>query len=124
MEDKAKEVLEKIRKDRGFVQRSREIWAKYDPEYLDMYHQMFMHVMHKKQRIDRKTKELIVIGIDAANLYETGLRIHLKSALKMGITVEEIVEVLETASIPGGVHILAVSLPVLESILQEETETA
>lgn len=122
MGNKAKEVLKKIRKDRGFVQRSREIWAKYDPEYLEMYHNMFMHVTQKRQKIDRKTKELIIIGIDAANLYEAGLRVHFKSALKMGISVEEIFEALETASIPAGVHVLAVSLPILESVIQEESE--
>lgn len=120
MDERAKEVLGQIRKDRGFVQRSREIWAKYNPESLNLYHQMFMHVIEKRNKIDRKTKELIIIAIDAANLYETGLRVHFKSALKQGITVEEIFEVLETASVVNGVHVLAVSLPILESVIQEE----
>jgi AhpD family alkylhydroperoxidase len=122
MNERAEQVLAKIREDRGFVQRSREIWAKYNPESLDLYHRMFMHVMEEKNTIDRKTKELIIIAIDAANLYETGLKVHFRSALKQGISVEEIFEVLEIASVVNGVHALAVSLPILESVLQEDND--
>lgn len=115
-------ILERIRRDRGFVQRSREIWAKYNPKSLELYHETFMHIVEEQKKIDRKTKELIIIAIDAANLYETGLRVHFKAALKMGITPAEIFEALETAMIVNGVHVLAVALPIFEDILQEQEE--
>lgn len=114
-----KKVLEKIRKERGFVQLSRKIWADYDPRSLAIYHEMFMHIMGKEKKISRKMKEMIIIAVDAGNLYEIGLEVHFRSALKMGITAEEIFEVLETASVVGGVHVLALSLPILDRVLKE-----
>ncbi len=119
MSDKGVDILEKLRQERGFVQRSREIWARFNPRSLELYHEMFMHVMEERKRIDRRTKELIIIAIDAANLYETGLKVHFRSALKMGITPEEIFEVLETAAVVNGVHALSVSLPILDDVLKE-----
>lgn len=118
-EGKVKSILEKIRKDRGVVQKSREIWARYNCRSLELYHEMFMHVVEERKNIDRKTKELIIIAIDAANLYETGLRYHFSVALKMGITAEEIFEVLETASVVCGVHVLAIALPILQNSIED-----
>ena len=117
---KGDEILDKIRRERGFVQKSRQIWAKYNPKSLELYHEMFMHVVEERKGVDRRTKELIIIAIDAANLYETGLRVHFKYALKNGITPDEIFEALETASVVNGVHVLAVALPILEDVIQEE----
>ena len=118
MKKNKEKILERIKKDRGFVQESRKIWAEYNWKTLDLYHQMFMNVMNDQKKVDRKIKELIIIAIDAANLYEIGLEVHFKSALKMGITAEEIFEVLETASVVNGVHVLAVSLPILDRVLK------
>ena len=123
-DEEVQKILDRIRKDRGVVQKSREIWARYNCKSLDLYHQMFMHVIEEQKTIDRKTKELIIIAIDAANLYETGLKYHFDSALRMGITPEEIFETLETASVVCGVHVLAVALPILQHSLEERAPSA
>jgi alkylhydroperoxidase/carboxymuconolactone decarboxylase family protein YurZ len=56
----------------------------------------------------------IYIAIDAAttHLYEPGLRIHIRNALKHGATKEEILEVYELVSVLG-MHTITMGLPAL-----------
>jgi alkylhydroperoxidase/carboxymuconolactone decarboxylase family protein YurZ len=61
-----------------------------------------------------KVKELLYIAIDASttHLFEAGLRIHIRNALRHGATRDEIMEVYEmTASL--GVHTITMGVPAL-----------
>lgn len=116
-------LIERIRKDRPSytpqVMRSREILAQEDPEYLELFHRMHMHVVYGRSSLPVKMKEIIISAVNAANGYERGLRVHLRGALDAGATKDEIVEGLLTASLPAGIHVLSVSLPILEEVLRE-----
>jgi alkylhydroperoxidase/carboxymuconolactone decarboxylase family protein YurZ len=61
-----------------------------------------------------KFKELIYVAIDASttHLYEPGLRQHIRNALKLGATTEEIMEVLELVSAIG-IHACTLGVPIL-----------
>ncbi|MEM3759878.1 MAG: carboxymuconolactone decarboxylase family protein [Candidatus Bathyarchaeia archaeon] len=120
--DKTTRLLEKLLKDRGYVQESRRILAKEDPEYLELYHNLWVHVMRHRCTLPLKFKELIIVAVDAATAYIEGLKLHIRDALKAGATKDEILEALETASLPGGIHVLSVSLPILEDILRDFNE--
>lgn len=126
--DKAKELIEQIKKDRPTYTektfRSREILAYEDPKYLELFHKMHMYVVHEKQGLPTKIKEIIISAVDAATGYERGIKIHLKGALQAGATKEEIIEGLLAASLPAGIHVMSLSLPILDEILKEaESET-
>jgi alkylhydroperoxidase/carboxymuconolactone decarboxylase family protein YurZ len=84
-----------------------------DPDFFEAYLQFSM-VPWKKGHIEPKVKEFIYIAIDAAttHLYEPGLRIHLRNALKYGATKEEIMEVYELVSVLG-LHTVTMGVPVL-----------
>jgi alkylhydroperoxidase/carboxymuconolactone decarboxylase family protein YurZ len=64
--------------------------------------------------LEPKVKELIYIALDASptHLYEPGLRIHVRNALKLGATAAEILEVLELSTTIG-IHACTVGLPIL-----------
>ena len=53
--------------------------------------------------LDAKTKELIYTAIDCSttHLYQPGLKVHLRNAVKYGATNEEIMEVFELAALMG-----------------------
>ena len=74
----------------------------------------FGSVPWKKGFLEPKVKEFIYIAIDSAttHMYEPGLRIHLRSALKFGATKEEIMEVYQLVSILG-MHTISMGVPVL-----------
>jgi alkylhydroperoxidase/carboxymuconolactone decarboxylase family protein YurZ len=64
--------------------------------------------------LEPKVKEMIYIAFDVAatHLYEPGLRAHIRNALGLGATKEEIMEVIELVSVIG-IHACAVGVPIL-----------
>ena len=108
---KAKELIERMESERGFGRLWRKQLAERDPEFMELYHSAAMHVF-RDGALPRKTKELICICADALQLYEPGVRIHVRNALQLGATEEEIIEALEAAIMPG-IHYLSVLLPAI-----------
>ena len=64
--------------------------------------------------LEPKVKEFVYIAIDAAttHLYEPGLRQHIRNAIKLGASQDELMEVLELVSAIG-VHTMTESVPIL-----------
>jgi alkylhydroperoxidase/carboxymuconolactone decarboxylase family protein YurZ len=69
--------------------------------------------------LDKKTIELIGIALDASctHLYAPGVRRHIQRALKAGATREEIIAVLQIASMQG-LHSMCVAAPILLAELE------
>jgi alkylhydroperoxidase/carboxymuconolactone decarboxylase family protein YurZ len=68
---------------------------------------------------EKQVKELIYCAFDVAatHLYQPGLKLHIKNALGYGASPEEIMEVLELATLLS-VHTLEVATPILEQYAQ------
>ena len=64
--------------------------------------------------LEPKVKELIYTAFDVAatHLYVAGLRQHIRNALDYGATREEVMEVIEIASVIG-IHSCNVGVPIL-----------
>ena len=90
MEDKAKELIERMEKERGFGRLWRKLLAERDPEFMEIYHNAALHVF-RDGALPRKMKEIICICVDALQLYEPGVRIHMRNALELGATEQEII---------------------------------
>lgn len=91
-----------------------------DPEFLAAYLN-FSAVPWRKNHLDDKIKEFIYIAVDAAatHMYLPGVRQHIKAALKLGATPQEIMEVLElTATL--GIHAMNIGVPILVQVLEEK----
>lgn len=91
-----------------------------DPEFLQAYLD-FSAVPWRKNHLDDKTKEFMYIAVDAAatHLYEPGIRQHIKAALAVGATPQEIMEVLELTSTLG-IHAMNIGVPLLVQVLEEQ----
>ncbi len=83
------------------------------PDFFEAYLN-FSSVPWKTGTLQPKHKELVYIAIDIAttHLYEPGLRVHIRNALKYGATVGEIIEVYQIASVLG-MHTFTMGMPVL-----------
>ena len=91
-----------------------------DPDFMRAY-LGFSAVPWRKNHLDDKTKELMYIAIDAAatHLYVPGIRQHIRAALGVGATQQEIMEVLElTATL--GIHAMNIGVPILVEVLVEQ----
>ena len=64
--------------------------------------------------LEPKVKELVYIAFDASatHLYVPGLKLHIENALGLGATVDEIMEVLEIASVIG-IHTCTMGVPIV-----------
>lgn len=113
------ELKERFIKERGYWA---EIWDDFlelDEDFFEKYLEFSAHPW-KHGTLDPKIKELIYIAIDVAttHLYEPGIRVHIKNALKYGATKEEIMEVFALVSVLG-IHTFTVGVPILADELKK-----
>lgn len=94
--------------------------AEMDPDFMEAF-LAFRAIPQKQGPLPQKTKELIMIAVNAAttHLWAPGVRRHMQNALREGATREEILEVLQLTSIIG-IHSMTMAGP----ILQEEWDKA
>jgi alkylhydroperoxidase/carboxymuconolactone decarboxylase family protein YurZ len=84
-----------------------------DPELFEAYVE-FSSVPWTSGVLEPKHKELIYCAFDASatHLYVPGLKLHMRNAVRYGATTEEIMEVLEIASVIG-IHTATTAAPIL-----------
>ncbi|GAA3311092.1 carboxymuconolactone decarboxylase family protein [Arthrobacter ramosus] len=121
------EDQEKVKKEftqnRGCSNKTWDDILELDPEYVEAYAE-FSSASWKYGPLAPKVKEFIYIACDTAatHLYERGTKLHMENALHYGATVEEIIEVLEIASVIG-IHAATTAAPIiLEEIAAFEAE--
>ena len=106
--------------NRGYWSETWDGLLQLSPEFFDAYVQL-SSVPWKTGTLDPKVREFIYIAIDASttHLFLPGLRIHVQNALRLGATVQEIMEVMQLTSVLG-IHTITEGVP----ILLEEVERA
>jgi alkylhydroperoxidase/carboxymuconolactone decarboxylase family protein YurZ len=77
--------------------------------------QMGMHAMMKKSGLDALTWEFISIAVDASctHMYAPGTRRHIRKALELGATTDQVMAVLEGVAVLG-LHSVAMGAPILQ----------
>lgn len=89
-------------RDRGYWSDRWETLLRLDADYFEGYCGYSSHPW-KHGSLAPKEREMIYIAIDASttHLYDPGLRVHYRNALRHGATMEEILEVLKLTSLIG-----------------------
>ena len=111
------EAQEHIKADftanRGYWNPTWDELLEVDPQLFSTYSE-FSSIPWKNGHLSPLTKELIYIAFDTAatHLYRVGLKLHIENALGYGATPQQILEVMEIASVIG-VHTVMVSAPIL-----------
>ena len=97
--------------------------AKMDPEWLESFLAMGM-TPRLRGVLEPKVWELIAIAVDAAttHLYGPGVRRHIKKALELGASKDEIMAVLEGVAVLG-IHSCALGFPILAEELTARART-
>ena len=92
----------------------------WDPAFVEGYLTM-RSVPFGKGPLDDKTKELVLIALNAAttHLYAPCVRRHIQNALKLGATREEILQVIELATALG-IHACNLAVPILAEELGKQ----
>ncbi len=114
------EIKQEFIRVRGAWSDTWEGVLRLDPEFLKAYLD-FSAVPWRKNHLDDKVKEFIYIAIDAnaTHMYLPGVRQHIRAALKLGATPQEIMEVLELSATLG-IHAMNIGVPILAEVLREK----
>jgi 4-carboxymuconolactone decarboxylase len=99
----AEAFLAEMHRKRGYTLEMHRIMAVADLEWLKKY-TAFLEATYTRQRLlDRKTKELLQIVVEAALRADVEqIRAHIRIALNEGATPGEVLEALETVIAPMG----------------------
>ena len=101
--EEAREFLQRMQQDRGYTLEMHRILAEADLEWAVKYNE-FIEATYTGQRLlDRKTKELLQIVVEAALRADVEqIQAHVRVALREGATPREILEALQTVIAPMG----------------------
>jgi len=113
LDERQERLKAEFTENRGYWHEFWEGLLELDPELFEAYVAFSSHPW-KHGTLEPKVKEMVYIAFDAAatHLYVPGLKLHMRNALRLGATQEEIVEVLEIASVIG-IHAVAMAAPIL-----------
>lgn len=105
-------VIDRLRSTGNFNSAWNEM-AELDPVWLEKFLDMAMTPV-AAGLLDPKTYEFLAIAVDASctHLYSPGVRRHIRKALELGATKEEILAVLQCVSVLG-IHSCALGVPIL-----------
>jgi alkylhydroperoxidase/carboxymuconolactone decarboxylase family protein YurZ len=114
------EIKAEVIRVRGTWSETWEAILRLDPEFLLAYLNLSA-VPWRKNHLPDKVKELVYLAIDAnaTHMYLPGVRSHVKAALSVGVTQQEIMEVLELSATLG-IHAMNIGVPILVEVLEEK----
>jgi len=111
--ERQEEIKAEFTKTRGYWHAFWDEMLELDPELFAAYTEFSSHPWHHGT-LEPKIKEFIYIAFDTAatHLYVKGLKLHIENAVGYGATAQEILEVMEIASVLG-IHAVTAAAPIL-----------
>ena len=104
MEEKERrELIKKMKRERDRTLNVYRLLLKNDPEMMKKWDDLYSAEKFHKRFLTPREKELIDLGINVAIKWGIGLQIHLKKAIEMGITEQEIMEVFSLTAMTTGI---------------------
>ena len=118
---RVQEYLDKMRKERGpYLPEPWIYLAPKDLDFLEAYNNLYNRALQDGKELPAKYRELVCIGMLALGGYEDICFVHMKRALKLGATKQEILDAVETMIIPGGAPAFGCGLNALLKVEKEE----
>ncbi len=101
--EEARAFLEKAQENRGYSLEMHRIMADADLEWAKKYNEFIEATYTGERLLDRKTKELLQIAVEAALRADVEqIQAHVRVALREGATPREILEALQAVIMPMG----------------------
>jgi len=120
---RAEEIIQSMRQALGSRPHAEWEWAaRQDPDFAQLW-AAFSNYMWSEQTpraLSAKFRELIAIVVLAMRGFHWTLVPHMRRAMRLGASKQEILEALETAVIPGGAPVMHLGLYALMELEKEE----
>jgi len=102
-QQQAETLLARMKEARGYIYPEWEFAARQDPEFVEAYNRIYELGLGEGRHVSAKVREFVAIALLAFRGAETAALVaHMKRAIRLGATREELFEVLETCMVPGG----------------------
>ena len=102
-DENAKDYLARMHESRGYTLEMHRIMAEADLEWAQKYGEFIEATYTGQRTLDRKTKELLQIVVEAALRADVEqIQLHVRLALREGATPREILEALQAVIAPMG----------------------
>ncbi len=99
----ADDFVERTGQNRGYTLEMHRIMAEVDLEWAEKYNQFIEATYTGQRTLDRKTKELLQVAVEAALRADVEqIQAHVRVALQEGATPTEILEALQAVIMPMG----------------------
>jgi alkylhydroperoxidase/carboxymuconolactone decarboxylase family protein YurZ len=99
----AEQLIARMKAARGYIYPEWELAARMDPEFTDAYNRIYELALGEGRHVSAKVREFVAIALLAFRGSDRqGLVAHMRRAIRLGATKEELVEVLEATLVPGG----------------------
>jgi AhpD family alkylhydroperoxidase len=126
--DRREAIVRRGERRRGFVPYWLRFMADVDLDYLEAYERIYELTAVRRGKLPPKFREMVVVAAVSIAGYGPGIKDHVRRALRLGATREEIVEVLQSASFHTGaltlVHGMIALIDVLRELEDEQKATA
>lgn len=121
---RAEEILEKMREDRGYTLPEWEYAARLDPDFFEAFSKLYPVTFKDGKALPAKMRELIHIAIICyRGLAIPAIVAHMKRALSLGATKQEILEALETAMNSSGTPTMYHGVGAMMALEEEESKS-
>src|SRR5437868_15295267 len=115
-------IVRKGEKRRGFVPYWLRFMGEVDVDFLEAYERIYELTAVRKGKLPPKFREMIVCTAVAIGGYDSGLKQHVRRALELGATKEELTEVFQSAYFHTGALTLVHGMIALIDVLKEMEE--
>jgi len=100
---RADALIARMTQARGYIYPEWEFAARQDPDFVETYNRIYELSLGEGRHVSAKVREFVAIAVLAFRGAErAGLVAHMKRAIRLGATREELFAVLETCLVPGG----------------------
>jgi alkylhydroperoxidase/carboxymuconolactone decarboxylase family protein YurZ len=117
--DRREAVVRRGERRRGFVPYWLRVMADVDVDFLEAYERIYELTAVRRGKLPPKFREMIVVAAVSIGGYLPGIKDHIRRALRLGATKEEIIEVLQSAYFHTGALTLVHGMIGLIDVLKE-----
>ena len=99
----AEQLIARMKAARGYIYPEWELAARMDPDFTDAYNRIYELALGEGRHVSAKVREFVAIALLAfRGADRESLVAHMRRAIRLGATKEELFEVLEATLVPGG----------------------
>jgi alkylhydroperoxidase/carboxymuconolactone decarboxylase family protein YurZ len=99
----AEQLIARMKAARGYIYPEWELAARTDPDFTEAYNRIYELALGEGRHVSAKVREFVAIALLAfRGADRETLVAHMRRAIGLGATKDELFEVLEATLVPGG----------------------